>query len=343
MALGVLVFAFLAVNAVFAAIYVNVGGVAGVRPGSFFDAFAFSVETMATIGYGAMHPESPLAHVLVIVQAIVGLLSTALVTGLVFTKFSQSTARIVFSERLALAPMNGVPTLTSPWTKRGGSSWIQMGHLVRCRCRIAGHKGRLCGLASPLLYGLGMSLRKLVPLAALALLATAAGCAADVGDVDSDEAELQSLSARSRTLQFDGYVYVDANASDSSILQAVRSQTQTAFGALRTSQIGVNSRELKDVNPKTFVKTKVTVIDTSKTGDPGTPMLKVTYRYTDNAVVPTSMSRRTSLSSAVMSGHYGYQTQRILKECTANDSEAQEFSSSIWYVFEPSLSTCKTA
>lgn len=111
-ALGALVFAFLAVNAVFAAVYMNVGGVAGARPGSFFDAFAFSVETMATIGYGAMHPESPVAHVLVIVQAIVGLLSTALVTGLVFTKFSQSTARIVFSDRLALAPMNGVPTLT---------------------------------------------------------------------------------------------------------------------------------------------------------------------------------------------------------------------------------------
>ena len=188
-----------------------------------------------------------------------------------------------------------------------------------------------------------MSLRKLVPFAALAFLATAAGCAADVGDVDSDEAELQSLSARSRTLQFDGYVYVDATASDSSILQAVRSQTQTAFGALRTAQIGVNSRELKDVDTKTFVKTKVTVIDTSKANDPGTAMLKVKYTYTDNAVVPKEMSRRTSLSSAVMSGHYGYQTQRILKECTANDSEAQEFSSSIWYVFEPGLSSCKTA
>lgn len=111
-ALGVLVFAFLAVNALFASVYVVTGGVEGARPGSFFDAFAFSVETMATIGYGEMHPASPVAHVLVIVEAIVGLLSTALVTGLVFTKFSQSTARIVFSDRLALAPMNGVPTLS---------------------------------------------------------------------------------------------------------------------------------------------------------------------------------------------------------------------------------------
>lgn len=111
-ALGALVAAFLVANALFAVVYTYAGGVAGARPGSYFDAFAFSVETMATIGYGAMHPESAVAHVLVIAEAIVGLLSTALVTGLVFAKFSQSTARIVFSDRLALSPMNGVPTLS---------------------------------------------------------------------------------------------------------------------------------------------------------------------------------------------------------------------------------------
>ncbi len=182
-------------------------------------------------------------------------------------------------------------------------------------------------------------------LAAVSLLAltAAAGCSADMGDLDTEDQELTSLSARSRSLTFDGYVYVDANASDTAILSAVRAQTQTAFGALRTAEIGVNSRELKDVDPKTFKKTTVTVVDPSVANDPGKKMLKVTYRYTDNAVVPVSMARRTSLTSAVMNGSYRYQTQRILKECTANDSEAQEFSSSIWYVFEPRLASCKSA
>lgn len=111
-ALGFVVAVFLAMNAAFAAAYVAVGGVAGARPGSFFDAYAFSIETMATIGYGEMHPASTAAHLLVIVEAIVGLLATALVTGLAFAKFSQPRARIVFSRSLTLGPFDGVPTLS---------------------------------------------------------------------------------------------------------------------------------------------------------------------------------------------------------------------------------------
>jgi inward rectifier potassium channel len=59
-----------------------------------------------------MHPASTGAHLLVIVEAIVGLLVTALVTGLAFAKFSQPRARIVFSDRVAFGPVNGVPTLS---------------------------------------------------------------------------------------------------------------------------------------------------------------------------------------------------------------------------------------
>ena len=100
-------------------------------------------------------------------------------------------------------------------------------------------------------------------LAALSVLAatSVAGCSANVDDLDAEDEALTSLTARSRSLRFDGYVYVDANASESTILSAVRAQTQTAFGALRTSEISVNSRELKDVDPKTFKKTTVTVAD----------------------------------------------------------------------------------
>lgn len=177
---------------------------------------------------------------------------------------------------------------------------------------------------------------------ALAVASTLSlGCV--VGDELSAEDDLTSVTARSRSLAFDGYVYVSANASDSEILSAVRSQTQTAFGALRTAEIGVNNRELKAVDVKTFTKTKVTVIDTANPSLPGTPMLKVRYRYTDNAVVPKSMAKRSAIGLAVMSPDYRNQTQRVLKECTANDSEAQEFSSSLWYVFDPSLSACRTA
>jgi inward rectifier potassium channel len=102
---------FVGANALFAALYVTVGGVAHAHPGSFRDAFFFSVQTMGTIGYGAMFPESTAANAVVVLEAITGLTLTALATGLVFAKFSRSTARLMFSRHAVVTILNGVPTL----------------------------------------------------------------------------------------------------------------------------------------------------------------------------------------------------------------------------------------
>ena len=110
-ALVAIVVVFLALNAAYAGLYLAVGGIANARPGSFVDAFFFSVQTMGTIGYGAMYPATPAANVIVVSEAVVGLLIVALSTGLVFSKFSQSSARIVFSRQAVIAPWDGVPTL----------------------------------------------------------------------------------------------------------------------------------------------------------------------------------------------------------------------------------------
>ncbi len=110
-ALGVIVAVYLAINALFATAYLVVGGVEGARGGSFFDAFSFSVQTLGTIGYGAMYPKARAAQVVVIVESVAGLLVTALATGLVFAKFSQPTGRIVFAHEAAVSPVDGVPTL----------------------------------------------------------------------------------------------------------------------------------------------------------------------------------------------------------------------------------------
>jgi inward rectifier potassium channel len=102
---------FLAVNAVFALGYMVVGGIAHGDPGSFLDAFFFSVQTMGTIGYGNLYPDSLASNLLVVAESITSLTLTALATGLVFAKFSRSTARLVFSKHAVISPVNGVPTL----------------------------------------------------------------------------------------------------------------------------------------------------------------------------------------------------------------------------------------
>jgi inward rectifier potassium channel len=108
---GIVVF-YLALNALFACAYLACGGVTNARPRSFFDAFCFSVETMGTIGYGAMYPSSVTANTIMILESVTSLVVTALATGLVFAKFSRSTARVAFSKHAVVGPIDGVPTLT---------------------------------------------------------------------------------------------------------------------------------------------------------------------------------------------------------------------------------------
>lgn len=99
---------FLAANAAFALFYLAApGSVQGARDGSFEDAFFFSVQTMATIGYGTMAPATLYAHVLVTIEALTGVLGMALVTGLTFAKFSRPTARVLFSRWIVVGKRDG--------------------------------------------------------------------------------------------------------------------------------------------------------------------------------------------------------------------------------------------
>lgn len=100
------------VNAVFAGLYLSCGDCIGADdPRSFLQAFAFSVQTISTIGYGSMSPTSPMADVLVAVESFVGLLGVALATGLCFAKFARPDARVAFSEVAVVARRNGRPCL----------------------------------------------------------------------------------------------------------------------------------------------------------------------------------------------------------------------------------------
>ncbi|MCX5732028.1 MAG: ion channel, partial [Deltaproteobacteria bacterium] len=87
---GLVLFAYLGANLAFAFGYLAIGdGIEEARPGNFSDAFFFSVQTMATIGYGKMAPRGLAANLLVTLEALIGLLGLALVTGLVFAKFAR--------------------------------------------------------------------------------------------------------------------------------------------------------------------------------------------------------------------------------------------------------------
>ncbi len=103
---------FLAINLVFGALYaLDPHGVGGARPGSFVDAFFFSVQTLGTLGYGVMAPRSLYANSLVTLEVFLGVFNQAVATGLLFARISRPTARIMFSDKAVITEFDGAPAL----------------------------------------------------------------------------------------------------------------------------------------------------------------------------------------------------------------------------------------
>jgi inward rectifier potassium channel len=110
--LGVLLLLYLSINGLFGlAYFAQPGCVANARPGRFGDVFFFSVETLASLGYGFFYPATLYGHVVSALESLIGLVSVATMTGLVFVRFSRPHARVMFSRQAVIAPFNGVPTL----------------------------------------------------------------------------------------------------------------------------------------------------------------------------------------------------------------------------------------
>lgn len=101
---------YVAANAVFASLYWMAGPHALAGPNAddrWATAFFFSVHTLATIGYGVISPGSLAADILVTAEALIGLLAIALITGILFARFSRPVPRIAFSDRALIAPYRG--------------------------------------------------------------------------------------------------------------------------------------------------------------------------------------------------------------------------------------------
>jgi inward rectifier potassium channel len=103
-----LVLMFVLVNLFFGTAYwLLPGSVTNARAGEFFDYFFFSIETLATVGYGVMSPASVAGHVVASFEILTGMVGIAITTGLVFARFSKPTARILFSSRAIIRDFEG--------------------------------------------------------------------------------------------------------------------------------------------------------------------------------------------------------------------------------------------
>ena len=108
---------FLAVNTLFACMYLAVGiryleNAQAAKPlDTFLNAFFFSAHTLTTVGYGNMWPVGPWSNLVAVGESVLGVLSFAIATGLMFGRFSRPSARFGFSEKALIAPYMGGTSL----------------------------------------------------------------------------------------------------------------------------------------------------------------------------------------------------------------------------------------
>ena len=146
--LSLLFLSYLVTNAFFACAFMAVGMEHFIRQGGSafqdraLDAFFFSAQTLTTVGYGHISPNSPLASGVAAVESLVGLLSFALATGLLYGRFSRPQAKIRFSQPGLIAPYQGITAFMFRLVNRRSNELIEVDATVSFSFRDAETGGR---------------------------------------------------------------------------------------------------------------------------------------------------------------------------------------------------------
>lgn len=112
--LGVITFVFFLANLLFASFYYASGleSIAGheSKPGldHFITSFYFSTQSITTVGYGELYPNSNATSILAAVESFIGLLGFALATGLMFARFSRPSRNLIYSDKALISPYQDI-------------------------------------------------------------------------------------------------------------------------------------------------------------------------------------------------------------------------------------------
>lgn len=179
-----------------------------------------------------------------------------------------------------------------------------------------------------------------VTLSVASLLACGAG-----ENTDEDEDALTSLTAKERKLAFEGVVYVAPGTATDVIVERALQQAKSAFGALRTSGMMAQEREMHALDASTLKTREVRVVDARDPASAGEPMLEVRYTYTDEVLVANKLGDRTSYALALLHPDWESALERPTRECVENEREARHDSRDgfLWYYFNPTLPSCRHA
>ena len=133
---------FLLINAIFALFYLaDPHGLSHARPGNFWDAFLFSVETITSVDNSQVAPQSVYANIVEVAEAFFGILNLAMITGVMFARFSRPYSRVLFSKVAVITPFEGVPTLMFRAANQRGNSILDAGVSVSLARQVTTKEG----------------------------------------------------------------------------------------------------------------------------------------------------------------------------------------------------------
>ena len=184
-------------------------------------------------------------------------------------------------------------------------------------------------------------------LSVLCAAAFLAGCASDEVDAipgEDDWASDQIVGANSvgRRMAVEGFVYVPVGSPQSTITSAVTAQMRVLFGAARTSDIGLSERQ-PIINPTSFRRDEVSVVDTARPTAAPRAMWRVRYTYRSRAVVPRSLATTSTIPTATLFPvSLGTRADGVIERCQADRTHGLS-AATIWYHFQPTLPDCASA
>jgi len=113
--LGLILIGYFVINTLFASIYMLIGveHLTGMKKvdapmEQFMEAFFFSAQTITTLGYGRVAPVGLMANIVAATESMLGLLTFALATGMLYGRFSKAKATVKYSDHGVIAPYRDI-------------------------------------------------------------------------------------------------------------------------------------------------------------------------------------------------------------------------------------------
>lgn len=167
----------------------------------------------------------------------------------------------------------------------------------------------------------------------------AVGCASESEKESESESALMSATGVERRIQWDGFVYVKADADVATVQRTIARQIKSAIGSLRASEIALQKRDASSgLDPATWTTEALKVVDTNYPMAPHPPVLRIRYRYADTAMVRAT-STSTTFQLPLIFGDYLTRSAEIIPRCSDYLKLDAEL---LWFHFTPTLSTCKS-